>query len=275
MMDGMHETGPAEKGGIWRAWSGWRVLGLVVGLLAANYAVQLAVYAADGGLAWPALAGAVLGVVAPLLLLAVDGTLRPRADLGLRLPAARTVLLVLGFALAGVPVTSLLAGWSARLHPVDPEWLRLVNESLPVTPGEHVVTVLAVVVAAPLAEEIVFRALLQRLAARLWGGAPAAVVTALVFAILHAEPWHVFGLLGVGLVLAVVWEATRSLPACWLAHAAHNAVALSLMVAARDTSREEAQSDGMGGMLAAGSLVALLVLGWALLRSERRPAGRR
>jgi membrane protease YdiL (CAAX protease family) len=274
MMGRMNPPEPSPRGrprpGIWAAWSAWRILGLAVALLAADYAVQLAVHLADGGLTWPALAGAVLGVVVPLVLLALDGTLRPRDDLGLHRPSLRASLLVSGFALAGVAPVSLLAGWSARLHPVDPEWLRLVNESLPDTPGALLVTVLAVVVAAPLAEEIVFRALLQRLAARLWGGAAAAVVTALVFAIVHGEPWYLFGLFGVGLILAVVWEATGSLLACWLAHAAHNAASLALLLAARDATGDPASLDHADGLLLAVSLVVLLVLGRTLLAARHR-----
>jgi len=278
MMGGMGTlrptTSPGHRTGIWTTWSSWRILGLAVLLLAADYAVQLLVHLMDGGLTLPALAGALLGVVAPLVLLTLDGTLRPRDDLGLHLPAPRTALLVLGFTAAATAPTSLLAGWSARLHPVDPEWLRLVHDSLPDTPGALLVTVLAVVVAAPLAEEIIFRALLQRLAARLWGGLPAAVVTAIVFAMVHGEPWYLFGLVGVGLVLAVVWEATGSLLACWLAHAAHNALALGLILATRGATDETAPFDWTGGLVIGGSVVALLALGRILLAERRRlPAG--
>lgn len=275
MMGGMYDPAPApapdRTPGIWTDWNSWRILGLAVLLLAADYTVQLLVHLMDGGLTLPALAGALLGVVAPLFLLTMDGTLQPRTDLGLHAPAPRTALLVLAFAAAGMAPTSLLAGWSSLLHPVDPEWLRLVNESLPETKGDLVLTVLAVVVAAPLAEEIVFRALLQRLAARLWGGLPAAVLTAIVFALVHGEPWYVLGLVGVGLVLAVVWEATGSLLACWLAHAAHNAIALALMLNTRDVADGPAPFDLTDGLVVGGSLLALLALGRALLAGGHLP----
>ncbi|MCP4574480.1 MAG: CPBP family intramembrane metalloprotease [bacterium] len=262
----------APAPGIWTTWSSWRILGLAVALLAADYAVQLLVHAMEGGLTVPALAGALLGVVAPLVLLALDGTLRPRTDLGLHAPAARTSLLVLGFAAAGTMPTSLLAGWSSHLHPVDPEWVRLVNESLPDSTGALVVTVLAVVVVAPLAEEIIFRALLQRLCARLWGGLPAAVITAIVFGLVHGEPWYVFGLVGVGLVLALVWEATGSLLACWLAHAVHNGIVLTLQLTTPADTGEARPLDLDGGLLVGGSLVVLVVLGRTLLAGGRRRA---
>ena len=51
-------------------------------------------------------------------------------------------------ALAGLEPTSLLAGLSARIHPVDPEWVAFFEEHLPQTSTELLVTVAAVVIAA-------------------------------------------------------------------------------------------------------------------------------
>ena len=266
----MHESNPYGRrpptGGIWENWSRLRILALAVLLLAGNFMVQLIVYAVEGGLSWPLLAGAVVGVGGPLLVLSRSGVMSPARDLGWRWPGARALLLSAGVALASVPPTSLLASLSMRLHPPDPEWVRLLNEHLPRTPGEIAVAAVAVVLAAPLAEEIVFRAIVHRLAAGLWGGLAAAFVSALVFAIAHAEPWFLFGLLGIGLMLALVWESTKSLPACWLAHALHNALSLGLMVSAREV--------GTGGgalamgdlLLAGGGLVMVVVLGRELRR---------
>ncbi len=255
---------------IWTHWSRRRILALAVALLAANFAVQILVYLLDGGLVAPTLAGALLGVVAPLVLLTLSGSLQPVADLGLRRPGTAPMLLAAGIALASVPPVSLLAGWSSRLHPPDPEWLRLVNESMPDTATGLLLAVVAIVLAAPLAEEIVFRALLQRLAAGMWGRGAAAVVTSLIFALAHGEPWYLFGLVGVGLMLAFIWEATRSLWACWAAHALYNGLSLVLMMTAQDVPGEPAPLTWTDGLINGGSVVLLILLGRALLGAGRR-----
>jgi len=129
-------------------------------------------------------------------------------------------------------------------------------------------TALAVVVVGPLGEEIVFRALLHRVAARTWGAWPAALVSSLVFGIVHLEPWFVLGLVGVGLMLAVVWTGTRSLLACWLAHAVHNALSLTMMVGAGAVAGEPGELTTRDLCLAGGGLLLVALLGW-LLRSLR------
>lgn len=266
----MHEPDPLDRrpgpGGIWQQWSRLRILALAVLLLAGNFMVQLMVYAAEGGLSWPVLAGAVVGVGGPLLVLTRAGALVPRDDLGWRWPGWRAMLLTAGVALATVPPTSLLASLSMRMHPPDPEWIRLLNEHLPRTPSEIALAAVAVVLAAPLAEEIVFRALVHRLAASMWGALPGACVSALVFAIAHAEPWFLFGLVGIGLMLALVWEATGSLQACWLAHALHNALSLGLMVSAREVGTGDGTLATGDLLLAGGGLLMALLLGRELLR---------
>jgi membrane protease YdiL (CAAX protease family) len=126
--------------------------------------------------------------------------------------------------------TSLLAEISLRLHPVDPEWLTLYQENLPTTAGQIILAAFTVVLVAPLAEEIIFRGLLQKVTATLWGPVPAILISALVFGIVHGEPWFLFGLIGVGIMLAFVFAATGSVTACWVAHGVHNAISLGVML---------------------------------------------
>ena len=59
-------------------------------------------------------------------------------------------------------------------------------------------------------------------------------------------------LIGIGLVLAFVYHATKSVTASWVTHAVHNAVSLALMLSAGDS-------------LAGPSELTLQDAGWALL----------
>jgi membrane protease YdiL (CAAX protease family) len=266
----MHDPVPTPpRPGLWHAWSRLRVLGLAAFLIAANFTVQLVVYGLGGGLMLPVLAGALLGVGLPLVLLHRGGVLAPRADLGLDRPGAATVVLATVMALAALAPTSLLAELTVRLHPVSPEWAALYDENLPRGPAGVALAFLAVVVAAPLAEEVIFRALLQRLAASLWGGVPGLVVAALAFGLVHGEPWYLLGLIGVGAVLGTVWLATGSLTACWIAHAVHNGVSLAWLLAQGQVTTEPTAVTTGDWVLAGISCVVLLTAGRILMR--RRP----
>ena len=229
---------PAEPGGLWLSWSTRRILGLALMLIVGNFFFQILFYGTGGGLFLPVMAGAVAGVLVPLLLVMRSHGLSMSRDLGLDNPGAGVLVAAAAVAVAGLVPTSLLAELSLRMHPVDPTWVLLFQENLPHTPVAYVTAFVAVVVAAPLAEEIIFRGLLHRLASRLWGPIAAIILSSLVFGIIHSEPWFLLGLVGVGVMLAVVYEATRSVTACWVTHAVHNAVSMGLMITSEEIVSE-------------------------------------
>ncbi len=216
--------------GLWESWSRREILGLFFLVLTGNFFGQFAAFSTFGGLAIPVLSGAVLGVFLPLVAVARLRKLQLVRDFALDLPPWPILGATGLLAVAGLVPTSILAELSLRLTPAHPESVAFMNDHLPEGPLELTLAFLALVVVAPLAEEIIFRGLLHRLASNVWGPLAATAVSSLVFGILHGEAWILFGLIGVGVVLAFVWEATRSLTACWLGHAIHNGISLALMV---------------------------------------------
>ena len=72
--------------------------------------------------------------------------------------------------------------------------------------------------------------LLYRLARRTWGASSAAVVSALAFGLLHGEPWYLFGLVGLGLLLAYVYEMTGSLTPGIVLHGVYNGASFFLLL---------------------------------------------
>jgi membrane protease YdiL (CAAX protease family) len=256
--------------GIWNRWSDRRLLALTVMLLAGNLVVQITVFGLTDQLFLPALVGSLLGVVLPAALAARAAGSSLGRDFDLDLPPPRTVLWTALLAIAAIEPTSLLAGFSARLHPVDPQWLTFFAEHLPRTPAELLVAAVAVVVAAPLAEELLFRGLVHRLARRNWGVGAAATISGLSFALVHGEPWYLFGLFGLGLLLAFLYETTRSVTTCWIAHAIHNSVVLYLILQT-DALTEATTAPATADYLRlAGSLLLLALAGRQLLRSRLR-----
>lgn len=222
---------PPDPPGLWTGWSRLRILSLGAALMLGNFTCQLLWYQARPGLFGPVLAGAVGGVFVPLFLLSRRWRWQGARDFGLDRPDPRKLLGAGLMALAALAPSSLLSEVSLRLHPADPAWLAHYAQNLPATPAAIAVAIVAVVGAGPLAEELIFRGLFHRVFSLTWGPWPAVAASSLVFGLIHGEPWYLLGLIAVGVMLALVWEATGSLTACWLAHAVHNGVSLAVMIA--------------------------------------------
>ena len=90
---------------------------------------------------------------------------------------------------------------------------------------------IAVVIVAPLAEELFFRGFLYQ-ALRKWRGvAQATVLSALLFAVAHGHPLLIAGIFPLGIILAYVFEKRNSLTATIATHAFFNGISLILIVA--------------------------------------------
>jgi membrane protease YdiL (CAAX protease family) len=82
------------------------------------------------------------------------------------------------------------------------------------------------IVAAPVAEELICRGLVLSALLQRYSSRHAVVASALGFALLHPTPWHFGSALTVGLGLGWLRVKSGSLWPCVLLHASHNAVAL-------------------------------------------------
>lgn len=258
------------RAGLWETWGRGRLLALAGLLVAGNFACQLAWYDRAGGLFGPVLAGALGGVLVPLLVLGLRWRWRAGRDFALDRPAPAQALGSVLLALAALAPGSLLAWLSLQMHPADPEWLAHYAQNLPATPVAIAVAVVAVVLAGPLAEELVFRGLVHRVFSRTWGPWPAIAVSALVFGLIHGEPWYLLGLIAVGALLGFVWEATGSLACCWLAHAVHNGVSLAVMIARGPGGAAPEAPNAPDIAVAAGSLVMLWLAGRRMWQARPR-----
>ncbi len=265
---------PAPPGpwpGLWAVWGPARMLAWAGACLLGNAAVQSVTFALTDDLFLPVAAGGLLGMLLPTWLVARAHGSGLARDFGFDRPRAG-VLLWTAVAVAGsLAPTAVLAALSARIRPVPPEWEALFASHLPRTPPAIVGAFLAVALTVPLAEELLFRGMLQRLAARRWGDTAGVLLGALLFAILHLEPWYLLGLFGVGLLLGWVWAITRSLTACAVAHGLHNAAALTMMLQQEGQTGSPAVIERADWLWCAASL-PVLALGCAGLARTARPA---
>lgn len=245
------------------------IAGLIFMLMAGNVFFQFQTYSLGAGLIMPVLAGQVLGVFVPLLILSRNNHWLPLRDLRLERPPWILLLAAAVLAVASLVPTSLLAQLSMHLFESDPEHMALFQNSLPRSGWGLPLTVLTVVVVGPLGEEIVFRGLLHRLASEYGGPAKATLLASLVFALFHAEPWLLLGLLGIAVALSFLFEATGSLMVCWVYHAMHNAVALAMMYLAPEAQTAPAAITGTDLLWLAVSLLTWLWVGTWLYRGSR------
>jgi membrane protease YdiL (CAAX protease family) len=186
----------------------------------------------SNGLALTASAFAALLVCVPLAIVMTwtrEG--RPLAFLGFRSVSLRTLMLWLGAAIAFAIVSD---GVTLALgRPVVPPFMKQALA----TAGHPVLLLAALVVAAPLLEEILFRGFwMSALAA---AGAPTAVgaVTgALLWAVIHIQ-YDFYGVATIfvlGLLLAAARIQSQSLIPCLAMHALLNAIAFTQAMLLRD-----------------------------------------
>ena len=143
----------------------------------------------------------------------------------------------------------------------------------PVSPdlGRGVWTVLAVVVAAPVLEELLCRGIVLGSLRSRCGVAPAWFFSSLFFGVLHGEPLLVANAFVIGLILGYVYVATGSLWASMILHAMNNVVAYLLMVAGlSDTLMIElAGSRTLYVIIYISALLVTAVSAWMMWRTLR------
>jgi hypothetical protein len=89
----------------------------------------------------------------------------------------------------------------------------------------NLLTVVVVTVVAPLTEELIFRGILLHRWSAKWGITSALLISALLFAVLHA---NIIGLFVFGLMMALLYIKTRTLIVPILCHSLNNFVAIGL-----------------------------------------------
>jgi membrane protease YdiL (CAAX protease family) len=93
-----------------------------------------------------------------------------------------------------------------------------------------VLTAIVLVVVAPLTEELLFRGLILRGFLLRYGTIPAVLLSALLFALVHANPYQFASALAMGIFLAWLFVKTRSLWPCIIAHALANCHAVVIPI---------------------------------------------
>jgi len=91
----------------------------------------------------------------------------------------------------------------------------------------------AIVLLAPFAEELLYRSFLYPPLEARFGRRAGVLLTGLVFAALHLSPYDFLGLFALGVGLAYTYSRTRSLGACIVFHALNNALSVASVLTLR------------------------------------------
>jgi len=215
-----------------------------IGLIAAGLVDPDALDPSDAGsaLLGVVVLSQVLGLAAALLLLRRRGVpLRP--VIGARRPLGRLVAIGAGVGVVTLIASTLVVGILVGISGSDATPDQVLTGDIAETPLQLLLAILAAVVMAPVAEELLFRGLLHRgLRVRLTI-VPATAISSVLFAVIHVEvvlsqPLALVGLTLAGAVMALAYERTGSLVVPVVIHAVYNALTLVAVVA---VSRLEAE----------------------------------
>ncbi|HEX7151891.1 MAG TPA: CPBP family intramembrane glutamic endopeptidase [Thermoanaerobaculia bacterium] len=138
----------------------------------------------------------------------------------------------LGWAVAGVAMAAAYLLFAARLVPPDPNAPAGPMAQLAEEGGlARIALAIAAVLLAPPVEEFLFRGMLFRGFSKSWGNVTAAIVTTVLFVLLHlADVWHYWPAIVMIALMALLTLTARlktgSLVPSWAAHAAYNATVM-------------------------------------------------
>jgi membrane protease YdiL (CAAX protease family) len=151
-----------------------------------------------------------------------------------RMPLLRVLAWAIGLQALAFPAVSVLAQLVAQFLPktVSQEQMIVALFRNEVRQGNYSVTAsifAAAVIMAPLGEEFLFRGYFYPVGKRFFGAAPSAVLTAVIFALLHANVVSFAGLFLLALCWALAYEHTGSLLVPITMHASFNAMNLTAL----------------------------------------------
>lgn len=123
-------------------------------------------------------------------------------------------------------------------------------------------TIFTIVLVAPFTEELFFRGLILGGFLLRYRASVSILVSALMFAVLHLNPWQAIPAIAAGLFLGWVFHRTRSLVPCLVGHLVNNALAVAAVAAMpklQDLPKAEFSAPGFAtGIVLAGIGVQLL-----------------
>lgn len=151
-------------------------------------------------------------------------------DLGLRAMAHGWIMTALLAALGSLVLTAALTQLTDQFYrsPMINEYAQVLVPR-GVTVGRAITIIICVGILVPVAEELLFRGVLYGWLRQRWGMVPCAVISAGLFALAHANFRMSLQIFVIGVILAVLYEYSRSIIAPMVTHMAVNTISLVII----------------------------------------------
>lgn len=168
-----------------------------------------------------------LAIALPAVIALLLAGVRLGPFLGLRSIKPRHALVAVAAAALNQPIVSVIT-WAAH-EGLPAQWVQAFDDKQRgielIFRGHELSMLLAVVIAAPIGEELFFRGFAFPALRRSFGTLAAAVVSGIFFSAIHGDPVAFAGLMEIGILCAVLRHWSGSLWAAVLAHAVNNSFA--------------------------------------------------
>jgi membrane protease YdiL (CAAX protease family) len=138
---------------------------------------------------------------------------------------------------------------------------------------DDVPTFLSAVVAAPVAEEWLCRGVILKGLLTHYAPRKAIIWSAVLFGVLHMNPWQAIPAFCIALAIGWVYWRTRSLWPCIFMHAVNNSIAFLLLLLFPDVASDASTKDIAGaayGFVYAGALLCCALTGYGIWRMLRK-----
>ena len=178
-----------------------------------------------------------LGIIVPIILLTRKF---PRGFVGqVRLSKARVhrLILVVVAAAAAVVLVDQIYIINQHFSPVPEEYAEQIRELKPEGAFQFVVTLVGLCLLVPVAEEMVFRGMIQRIFTRNMGPLAGVLLAGAIFGAVHLNAHLLISITAFGWFLGFLFEATGNLVYPMVAHAIFNGVALAQLVTDESVER--------------------------------------
>jgi membrane protease YdiL (CAAX protease family) len=195
---------------------------------------------------------------------------RLHRHLGLQRPRWTWAVVALLGGLTVWTFPSMLAAWLMETLQIDSVSLEATSRLLLEGPTPHRLAMgFAVIVTAPIFEEVIFRGYLWDVAERATGRWGAFVLTTLLFAAYHLDPVHTVSLLPTAAFLGALRLASGSLWPSILAHFANNGIAIVITLLTADVAAEEELPLWLS---LSGTLFTIIVFALGVAWARKRPS---
>ncbi|MEE9231257.1 MAG: CPBP family intramembrane glutamic endopeptidase [Acidobacteriota bacterium] len=218
----------------------------------------------------PVLASSVLGSLAALGLgLLVDRPpLRNALRLGRHTGAGWSALAPI--LLGALILASQLVSLTLLLWPPPAFFLKLMQQiSGPGSTSERLLILLLAGVLGPVAEELLFRGLIQQGLVRRYGARSGIIAAALLFAVYHLNPWQGVAAFQLGLLLGWLTHRSGRIGYAVALHCANNLMALLVFDLVPGPAPGDMTAAGSGFLPPVVVLVSFVALAWGLYSFAR------